>query len=198
MGTEPRFVVVGSGRSGTGFIAHVLTAAGIPTGHEAWWNPLGERQEGLVGDASWCAVPELAKYDGLVWHQTRHPLAVIASLAAAPLWGPYAELAAPFAESVPEIPYAREAALWVFLNLACENYATRCWQVEEVDAELVEELGGRIGVPVSSSAALEAVSATSVTTNAHHEGRPIMWGDLPDLPVTACLVGMARRYGYLP
>lgn len=197
MATSPRFVIVGSGRCGTGYISAVLTAAGIACGHEAWWNPQDERTAGLVGDASWCAVPHLAAFDGTVWHQTRHPLAVIASLAEQPLWGPYAALAARYGHSDSDEPYAREAALWVDLNEACEG-ATRRWQVEEVDVDLVLELAARLGIDIDPVAAKNAVADTPTAVNSHRAGPALDWSALPDTPVAARVVQLAVRYGYLP
>lgn len=104
-----RFVVTGTGRSGTGYIAQLLRAAGLRCGHEDWftWVPgvrdhqtiprtslrmrlrgpmsrLREewrrRRQRLDGDASWMAVPSLMRFKGMVFLQLRHPLAVISSL----------------------------------------------------------------------------------------------------------------------
>lgn len=102
-----RFVVTGTGRSGTGYAAHLFTAAGLPCGHEAaftdkpaWGEtaapragfvarakePLGRLRENrrrdsltLAGDASWMAVPRLAEFHGPTFLQTRHPIPVIRS-----------------------------------------------------------------------------------------------------------------------
>lgn len=107
----PGFVITGTGRSGTNYIARVLRAAGVRCGHEDWWGPmpgLGEgswipqptltdrlrdlvsrtmvevrrRRRSLDGDSSWLAVPHLEDFDGLVLLQLREPLRVIRSLVA--------------------------------------------------------------------------------------------------------------------
>lgn len=104
-----RFVVTGTARSGTGYIAELFRAAGLRCGHEIWftWVPgvrdrqtiprtglrmrlrgpmsrLKEewrrRRQGLDGDASWMAVPSLTRFKGMVFLQLRHLLAVISSL----------------------------------------------------------------------------------------------------------------------
>ena len=114
--TRLRFVVTGAGRSGTGYIARILTAAGVPTGHEDWFGPvpglrgpetvtratiwmklkapgsrfrveLRRRRGGLVGDSSWLAVPHLPRFRGLVYLQVRHPLKVIGSLVGMDFFG---------------------------------------------------------------------------------------------------------------
>ncbi len=102
-----RFVVTGTGRSGTGYTAHLFDAAGLRCGHEQVFRDrpaLGERgtpRPGLVGtikspvarvretihrqrttldgDASWMAAPRLKAFRGVSFLQTRHPLLVIRS-----------------------------------------------------------------------------------------------------------------------
>ncbi len=104
-----RFVVTGTGRSGTRYIAELLSAAGVPTGHECWFGPwpglfrgpepihrrtpwervqgpfarlrqeLRRRRCAIAGDASWLAVPYLPKFRGHVYLQVRHPLTFVAS-----------------------------------------------------------------------------------------------------------------------
>lgn len=99
-----RFVVAGSGRSGTGFASRALSMLGIPTGHEAvfdfdrvssgtparWARPKvypGHEpyEEELVGDASLAAVAYLEKVDFVV-HLLRHPLDVLASWLGSPFF----------------------------------------------------------------------------------------------------------------
>lgn len=105
MGT--RFIVTGTGRSGTGYAASLFNAAGMPCGHEALYTdkpgwgeqapprqgvlprmkePLGRAKESLrrrrsplAGDASWMAAPRLAAFDGVSFLQLRHPLLVVRS-----------------------------------------------------------------------------------------------------------------------
>lgn len=101
-----RFVVTGTGRSGTGYAAALFNAAGLRCGHEAVFRaqpafleragrrtvlgrlraPVGRMRESAHrlrndydGDASWMAVPRLDRFRGLTLLQTRHPLPVIRS-----------------------------------------------------------------------------------------------------------------------
>ena len=101
-----RFVVVGTGRSGTGYIASLFNAAGLRCGHEDVYNvqagvrdvwvkthrptPLREmrarlgeerrrRRARFDGDASWMAVPRLPHFRGAAFLQVRDPLAVVSS-----------------------------------------------------------------------------------------------------------------------
>lgn len=102
-----RFVVTGTGRSGTGYTAHLFNATGLRCGHEQAFTEkpaLGERAAPRVGwvpvlkspaarvretirrgridldgDASWMAAPRLERFRGVSYLQTRHPLPVIRS-----------------------------------------------------------------------------------------------------------------------
>lgn len=102
-----RFVVTGTGRSGTGYAASLFNAAGLSCGHESVYKEtpgLGEKgaiRHGVVprakaplgrvketvrrriatydGDASWMAVPRLEKFGGTSFLQLRHPLLVVRS-----------------------------------------------------------------------------------------------------------------------
>ena len=57
MGTPtPGAVIVGVGRSGTGYIAALLNAVGIDCGHEEHWTADPERRRPVPVDASWLAV----------------------------------------------------------------------------------------------------------------------------------------------
>lgn len=82
---KPAFVIIGTGRCGTNFVADYLTAAGHPCGHERFYRPTGpvyspgQTQTTREGDSSWLAVPFLPEAGVRVVHQTRAPVAVIAS-----------------------------------------------------------------------------------------------------------------------
>ena len=189
MATEPRFVIVGTGRSGTGYISKLLTASGVRCGHEEWWNPRGTHADGLVGDASWLATTELAGYEGFVFHQTRHPLDVITSMVKVELHQPYLgwqqRLTGPLAD-----PVQRSAVAYVMWNLAAERHAQFRWQVEQVTADVLHEIGRRVGRAVRP-----ALGQVRTTVNQHHDRPRIGWGRLGPMehPVRA----LAARYGYL-
>lgn len=75
-----QFIVVGTGRCGTGFTSHLLTRSGISCGHESVFSAQGLRREKhLIADASWLAIPYLSQLDLPVVHQVREPMAVISS-----------------------------------------------------------------------------------------------------------------------
>lgn len=102
-----KFVVTGTGRSGTGYASALFTAAGLKVGHERYFKgcpgfgeiagrrtdvlwqvrqPIGRVREevrrrlvSLDGDASWLAVPRLHRFDGVVMLQLRHPVSFVNS-----------------------------------------------------------------------------------------------------------------------
>ena len=82
-GSCGQFVVTGSGKCGTHFLAAVLNRLGIATGHEAvfayGFDRLGWGQ--LAGDCSWPAAVRLAEVPPgtAVLHLVRDPLAVVNS-----------------------------------------------------------------------------------------------------------------------
>lgn len=103
-----KFVVTGTGRSGTQYASELFKTAGLRCGHEAYFKtmpgpgelgpvrsdrlrhirvPIGRLREhrrrralDLEGDASWMAAPRLEKFEGLVFLQLRHPAKVARSL----------------------------------------------------------------------------------------------------------------------
>src|ERR1035441_10724198 len=77
-----RFVIVGTGRSGTKYASELFSQLGIPCGHESFFDPGHAAQDNLAGDASFGVVPFLNKFSGVVFHQVRHPLSVLSSIAA--------------------------------------------------------------------------------------------------------------------
>jgi hypothetical protein len=199
---DPELVIVGTGRSGSGYIAKVLNTAGVVCGHEQWWNPMGERTEGLAADSSFCAVADLwassaGGYAGAIGHQVRHPLKVVASLAQLPDHGPFVGCRERVMGPAPADPLEAALNLYVGWNLACEQLTDRRWRVEDVDAALVVELAAMAGVDVDVTAAAAAVERVPHTINDHETMLTLDWDDLPALPVTSLLRAMAGRYGYL-
>jgi len=76
-------IITGTGRSGTSYVSAVLSLAGCPCGHETMFTQFYPDNEcpPLPAEASWLAVPFIKPEDKVV-HLIRHPLKVIASMAA--------------------------------------------------------------------------------------------------------------------
>src|SRR5690606_32898585 len=81
----PRFAIIGTGRSGTGYMAELMRAHGFKCGHEHWWTLSSSprrRKSGLDGDSSWLALPDIESgaWSGPVVLAVRDPVAVVRSL----------------------------------------------------------------------------------------------------------------------
>lgn len=104
----PKYLVTGTGRCGTLFMANLLTSMGFPCSHEAIFTPMGiewarEVMDGrrpiensrisegkrclpddpdveFVAESSYMAAPFLKEFDFRVIHVVRNPLNVVASL----------------------------------------------------------------------------------------------------------------------
>lgn len=82
---KPEFAIIGTGRSGSTYIAELFKASGYECSHEAYFTPDGpklrnpDRGIHCKGDASWLAVPYLPDPDITAIHQIRHPHKVILS-----------------------------------------------------------------------------------------------------------------------
>ncbi|MEP3227199.1 MAG: hypothetical protein ABJO01_14575 [Parasphingorhabdus sp.] len=85
MAKKPEFAIIGTGRSGSTYVAEMFKASGYECSHEAYFTPEGpklrnpERGIHCKGDSSWLAVPFLPDPDIVAIHQVRHPHKVILS-----------------------------------------------------------------------------------------------------------------------
>lgn len=199
----PRFVIAQTGHSGSGYIARVLTAAGIDTGHEDWFRPGRRRVSGLVGDSSWCAVPELGSFRGTVFHQVRAPLPTLRSLAAA-MSQPDTDRNRPYRRIVERALDVRErddpirAAMLRYLefNRMSEQRAIRRWQVESVSVEDIECVANSLGIDVPIDRARAALRTVPTNVNKHDVPDQFDWDDLPASTLATEVREMAARYGY--
>lgn len=229
-----RFVVTGTGRSGTGYVAHLFRAAGVKCGHEDWftWVPgvrdeetisrrtlemrlrgpfsrLHEewrrRRQGLDGDASWLAVPRLARFNGLVFLQIRHPLEVIASFAARHF----------FSSSVPNVWRTFASAYfdmtgddivdgmrwWIEWNARAAQHAHFTYRLEDLDAELFARILRFVGESGAEDKATQAIDSTPCDVNsgktAHSDYLKLDWDHLPAGNCRNRLFRSAQKLGYL-
>lgn len=193
--------MVGTGRCGTVYTAALLTACGIPFGHEAVFRPRGiERRWGLAGDASYLAVPWLPFYSGLVLHQVRHPVAVVRSLVGSGFFGelaPHSKYRAPVDRLVaPTGDPVRDAVRYtVAWNERCERHAAIRYRIEDIDAVL----GTLVALidPSRLEAVPDALARVPRGMNTRARAREIAGvDDLPAGPDREALARMVTRYGY--
>lgn len=197
----PSFAIVGTGRSGSGFISRLLRAAGVNCGHEEWWGPGAESGPGgLDGDSSWLAVPRLGDFPGPVLHQVRHPLDVVRSLVGIRMfsnpehtafrWFMYAHVRGLTGDDV------LDSMRWyVDWNRRCEQHAAWRYRVEDVDTDLVVRITEAVGFPITHEVAAAALDEVPTTFN-HRRRAELSWDDLPAGELRDQLAEIADAYGY--
>jgi hypothetical protein len=198
-----KFIVVGTGRCGTAYIAHVLNHVGIFCGHEwVYTTSPGELPVGIIGDSSAQAAPFAASFPGLVLHQTRHPLKVIGSFLRFGLFDDYrrcgegGEFIARHFQFTGQ-PLADAMRYYVEWNLLCERVGGyQRYRLEDMDSRLLCQLGEWIGVPLGKERAEEALARVPSNCNTRGEAPSLSWGDLPAGSSKDRLIEMADRYGY--
>jgi len=213
-----RFLVTGAGRSGTGYIANVLTALGCLTGHEDIFGPkkLREAEEILwppdvPGDSSWLGAPYLdALPEGtVVLHQVREPVANVRSslriqFFRTPSWyRSFAEQHAPalLVGSEPE----RCLRYWLEWNRMAERASTLPaleyyrYRLEDIDRKIVAEICLRIGLEARSARIDEVLAQMprdyNTRGNKSRDGE-WRWSELPPGETKRAALKMAASYGY--
>lgn len=209
-----RFVVTGTGRSGTRWCAHLLRAAGVNCGHEQVFTfrvALGRRPHRwreFAADSSWLAVPLLPALRVPAYLVVRHPLKVAHSMLQL---GWFAQDQRRDVNGViyQHLPQVRDEAtredkalaMWLHWNLTALPYAAHVFRLEHLlttgGADLLTA-AGRGPVP---PAELEAIAADPARRNTKTDRKrpadPPRWGDFrPELAVAARRV--AQMFGYDP
>ena len=210
-----KYVICGTGRSGTTYIADLLTKVGMPTLHEKHWAHVGcvatpsdvATQQwdhpDFLGEATAQVAPYLPLPGVKTWHQVRHPLDTIGSfIGPFQLWG-QVHAQDHEGKGCYHISHNFEETgnglldgirFYVDWNLRCETgNSYRRWRLEDVDENLLLSLGAEVGLDLSKTLVREALEEieTNVNTMGEHR-RP----KLPDHPASEALRKMAKRYGY--
>lgn len=205
-----RFVVTGCGRSGTRYMSELLTAAGVPCGHEQAYNADGAGlwALGRQADSSWMAATMLDWVDVPVVLLVRHPLAVVRSWVEIGFFGrdrsnPTHQPLRAFASHVYdyEAPADRALAMWLTLTEATLARADLVVRLEWIDAGQLARLLRWAGAdPSRADTAFRKTGRTNRhenmrrATGIRHE--PTWMAHDGDLTVRARQ--MARCLGYDP
>lgn len=144
-----RFVVTGSGRCGTTWLARALTRVGIPTGHESVFNPWDSGwPDDLRAEVSWVAACQMDRVIEPVALLVRHPLAVVKSMVEIGFftWDLTNSYHDPLSEAFPQVydwrtPQDRALETWVQLNSAALTRAEVVLRFERITRD--PELFGR-------------------------------------------------------
>lgn len=205
-----RFVVTGSGRCGTRYASELLTAAGVPCGHEVAHSHVhrGQWPDGMMADSSWMAATMLDVVTAPVVLLARHPLAVVRSFveigffshhdAGNPTHQPL-RMFAPHVYDHQE-PADRALAWWLTANEAALPRAEVLLRLEMLDAGQLGRLLRWAGAdPEPASTAFRRTGRTNrhevmrARTRIKHEPR---WRHSGDLALRARR--LARLIGYDP
>ena len=204
-----RYVITGTGRCGTGYLAMVMSALGIDCGHETVFGPKATGWGNRRGEASWMAVPFLEQLQPFVMadlvdmpfvvHLVRNPLDVVNSLMGIgffddePIEGHHAYL-----EYVPDHVRAEASPL----ERAC-RFVVEWLERSEALADVtlrVESLTGAALVPLvhaagayHSAGEIDQKLAMAPKDVNHRPRGEYGWGDVTDQ-----LRAAAVRYGYEP
>ena len=211
---QPRLIVTGTGRSGTGFAAQWLSSAGLRTGHEALFMYRGLdaaikraamfRQ--FQADASWMASPYLDRefLAGVpVVHQMRHPRKVIQSWIRKSTaehtpryWGFVMEHAPEVGEQEREIDqFAARYVLWTeLIERKLGAHPHYRWRVEDGEAGLLAWLSDR---GILDPTRLDADNLFPDKSYNHKAGEsaPLELFDISE-PWRSRLAAISERYGY--
>lgn len=205
-------LVTAAQRSGTCYLATVLTEAGVEATHEGnppgvGWrahDPRTEPRTDVEVDVCWHSawwLDQLLAAGHTVAHLVRHPLASIASSSARHTFDKPKPSGAWAIERIPEAgegaSLQRCAAYWVRWNQLIEHQSHTRLQVEHVDVDVLSGLLTLAGIDHDRDTLAKAVDTVPAGLNTNRHAAPALtWGDLGDDHLAHQARGMAARYGY--
>jgi len=206
---QDKFLVVGTGRCGTAWLADVLNRCGIKTGHESVYSTSFLGWNDWQGDVTLAGMPYAKNHRSV--HLVRDPLKVVNSFLASQFFAedcechpeePGAHLATPycwyFMRWVPAIYRAsdelgrtiRYVVLWSQMaeSLPCFNLESLV-----TDVRIMRDLLQVIGFGELREIPFDGLEPI----NSHAKGKQIVtWDQVKNHPDGEMLIDHARRYGY--
>lgn len=204
-----RLLIVGAGRSGSGYIAATLRAAGVSAAHEGLYKLDEDRfARARLVESSWMALPRVedGRWDGPVYHQIRDPLAILNSLLNGVLTTeeeqPYRLFRVQHGHGEPAPPLDGDWTGWMVRHLAdwldrCDKAADETYRVEDVDGDRIRQIGRQAGIVVGATKAQRALARVSRSKNKHPDGPGLTWAELDGIEGADTLAEIAGRHGYL-
>lgn len=218
----PRAAIIGTGRSGTGYAARLITETThtphASCGHEGWWRALGERVPGMFCDASWLALPDIeaGTWSGPVVHVVRNPVDTVASLLRTSFFGAIVETPYP-AFALQHCEAARDALPVGTITAAVEFWAdwnARCAAVANLTVRIEDLSDWEGGADSVAAATLDLVAgvldvefgawqlAAALPTDVNHDGDHLVIKDVnhenDEGYIWAALSGRGGAFGYAP
>lgn len=205
-----RVLVTGIGRSGTGYMAKLLTEAGLPCGHEAIYDSGTQYEpkwEQAQAESSWFATPWLDTVPDktFVLQVVRHPVKWLSSWVHT-VWSKDRLLSPPikYITRHTGIDWTREARedvisasmrLWVTWNAMIERSITEHLRMRvEFDREPIVRALNYAGVHRGPDLPARAMEVPSDVNSRSHP--PLSWDDCKDRHGAARFREKAKRYGY--
>lgn len=192
----PRAVIIGTGRSGTGYMSRLITGwTGHTTcGHEAWFRAVGAPEPGFDIDASWLALPHLedGTWDGPAVHVVRDPVATVRSLLRTEFFGLIADTPYPAfamanckaaADALAISPVAAAVEFWAHWNARCAAVAQLTIRLEDIS----DFDGGELSIGAATLGLIEYTldiefgpwqGPAALPTNINHDGPQLVTTDL--------------------
>jgi hypothetical protein len=214
-----RLLVTGIGRSGTGYVAKLLTEAGLPCGHESIYTANTTRPPDWgdrLAESSWFAAPWIHKLpEGTsVVHLVRNPIDWCASWVGT-VWPPRGSAKATmnFLETVTDLPWTKlidqdrlDAAmrLWVQYNQYVGTSICRLqpsqrwflpWRVEDPTTSNIEHCLGAVGAEITTGEAYSAQLSVPKDVNSRPH-RKLKLAECVFRPWYTEMMRSAARYGY--
>jgi hypothetical protein len=213
-----RLLITGIGRSGTQYMAELLTACGLPCGHEALFptSCKGLPEWGKVAaESAWPAAPWLGEmrrreaageHDRVVVvHLVRNPLAWIASWSQTVWSEPGATRSTRYLCKHTGVDWPRvideqgalaaSAQLWVHYNRLVDPFADVRLRVEDVGVTELATLFGMLGRRLPETETLQAaLDEVPHNVNARRHGT-VFWDDVRE---QTYFRNLAHTYGYTP
>jgi len=195
-----RFLITGCPRSGTKFIADLLSNLGIKCGWEQIYNyDIAAWGEGVVGESSWLSVQhfDVLPEDVIVLHQVRYPPEVIKSMMHWTILESGKDKAhASRTTNKPERYVIRGSErrqliyerFWVDINNIIAERAVYRWKVEDIDFEIYNLLD-IIKIKVPEDKIKKELESINRKINSGHYKGPKQLKD-PDA------IKLAESYGY--
>lgn len=211
-----RFIVTGSGRSGTRYVAFLLASLGMNVGHERVWNGEHPREaswdDALEGEVGWEAAAHLDDFDGPVIHVVRYPLRVMNSRVLTGWYqtkhtdNPYRDELVAFSDEVVgwsegETNIERAILHWTRWCAMIDQHTDHRFKVESLNTpEMLDELVVATGHPVRQDYWVDfALRAVPQNTNQHTTKQAVTWEAVQEHAApqyVESLVRLAEEYGY--
>lgn len=197
-----RFVVTGTGRCGTGYVAELFKAMQVSCGHETVYGPEGPREWGTGrGDSSWMAAPFLRDLAGQgikIIHLHRDPLAVVNSLVGIGFFdpaidhGPYREFARQWCPQAFQTADPVEAATTfvIWWDSLIRPYADMSVKVEGLDPIILHQMLHLVGAEPSLAYVQQHFGEVPHDVNTRRRAT-LTWDDMPE-----ALADHAEELGY--